>query len=145
MFHRGGHIVKRMGDGLMAVFPGPDVAITAALAAVDAIQDVEVDGYTPRMRIGIHSGRPQRIGSDWLGVDVNIAARVMERATKGGVIASGPTLDLLEPGRLAQMGVTARRVRRQVFTGRQSGVPADLTMYWLRIRRNPAAEVGDDD
>ena len=28
----------------------------------------------------MHTGRPQRIGSDWLGVDVNITARVMERA-----------------------------------------------------------------
>ena len=34
--------------------------------------------YAP-MRAGIHTGRPQRIGGDWLGVDVNIAARVMER------------------------------------------------------------------
>ena len=38
------------------------------------------------MRVGIHTGRPQRIGSDWLGVDVNIAARVMECASKGGVL-----------------------------------------------------------
>ncbi len=141
MLDRGGHIVKRMGDGLMAVFPNPDVAITAALAAGAAIDDVSVDGYTPRMRVGIHTGRPQRIGSDWLGVDVNIAARVMERAVKGGIVVSGPTLDLLAPGRLAEMGVTARRVRRQVFAARPSGVPPDLTMYRLVVRRAP---IGDD-
>ena len=127
MLDRGGHIVKRMGDGLMAVFHTPEIAITAVLAAYDAVKDVEVDGYTPRMRFGIHTGRPQRIGSDWLGVDVNIAARVMERATKGGIMVSGPTLDLLPPGRLDELGVTAKRVRRQVFAGRPSGVPTDLT------------------
>ena len=37
------------------------------IAARDAVKAVEVDGYTPRMRVGIHTGRPQRIGSDWLG------------------------------------------------------------------------------
>ena len=146
MLDRGGHIVKRMGDGLMAVFHTSEIAITSVLAAHDAVRDVEVDGYNPRMRFGIHSGRPQRIGGDWLGVDVNIAARVMERATKGGIIVSGPTLNLLPAGRLEELGVTAKRVRRQVFAGRPSGVPADLTMYRLKIRRDLTGEdVADDD
>lgn len=143
MLDRGGHIVKRMGDGLMAVFFTPDVAITAALAASAALEDVTVEGYTPRMRIGIHTGHPQRIGSDWLGVDVNIAARVMERAPKGGIIVSGPTLDLLPPGRLAEMGVTTRRVRRQVFGARPTGVPPDLVMYRLGIRRDLTGDETD--
>lgn len=78
----GGHIVKRMGDGLMAVFGDPTVAVRAVLAAKEAVGSVEVEGYTPRMRVGIHTGRPQRLASDWLGVDVNIAARVMERPPK---------------------------------------------------------------
>ena len=82
-----------MGDGIMAVFRARWSRSRAVLAAARRVKSVEVDGYTPRMRVGIHTGRPQRIGSDWLGVDVNIAARVMERATKGGVIVSGPTLD----------------------------------------------------
>ena len=28
----------------------------------EAVSTVEVDGYTPRMRAGIHTGHPQRIG-----------------------------------------------------------------------------------
>ena len=144
MLDRGGHIVKRMGDGLMAVFHTPEIAITAVLAAQNALADVELDGYHPRMRFGIHTGRPQRIGSDWLGVDVNIAARVMERATKGGVVASGATLELLPPGRLDELGVTAKRVRRQVFAGKPTGVPADLTMYWLRVRPELPADGPED-
>ena len=93
LLEAGGHIVKRMGDGIMAVFPEPVTALRAAIAARDAVKAVEVDGYTPRMRVGIHTGRPQRIGSDWLGVDVNIAARVMERATRGELVVSAPTLE----------------------------------------------------
>ena len=65
----------------------------AAIEAREAVKSVDVDGYTPRMRVGIHTGRPQRIGSDWLGIDVNIAARVMERATRGELVVSQATLD----------------------------------------------------
>jgi class 3 adenylate cyclase len=145
ILERNGHIVKRLGDGLMAVFAAPELAITAVLAAHDAVKDVQVEGHTPRMRCGIHAGRPQRIGSDWLGVDVNIAARVMERATKGGVIVSGPTLDRLPPGKLEEMGVSAKRVRRLLFTRRSSGVPTNLTMYRLTIRPEPPGDPRADD
>jgi class 3 adenylate cyclase len=140
LLDRGGHIVKRMGDGLMAVFRDPVVAVTAVLAARDAVKTVEVDGYTPRIRVGLHTGRPQRLGADWLGVDVNIAARVMERAVRGGVMVSGSTLDLIDPAEFEALGVTARRARRQMFAAKPSGVPADLAMYQLRSKRD-----GDDE
>jgi class 3 adenylate cyclase len=139
---RGGHIVKRMGDGIMAVFRSPTVALSAVLTAREAVKTVDVAGYTPRMRFGIHTGRPQRIGADWLGVDVNIAARVMERATRGGVIVSGPTLELIDQTDLDELGVTTKRVRKQMFAARPHGVPADLTMYRVRTRSELP---GDDD
>jgi class 3 adenylate cyclase len=128
----GGHIVKRMGDGIMAVFADPLVAVGAVLAAKRALKSVDVDGYQPRMRVGIHTGRPQRLASDWLGVDVNVAARVMERATKGGVMVSGTTLDELSQADLAALGVTAKRVHRPVFAGKTPGLPADLAIYRLK-------------
>jgi class 3 adenylate cyclase len=131
----GGHIVKRLGDGIMAVFRNPTVAVGAVLAARDELRNVEVDGYTPRMRVGIHTGRPQRLASDWLGVDVNIAARVMERATKGGVMVSSSTLDLIPQSELDGLGVVARRARKPVFASKLTGIPADLAIYRLRTRR----------
>ncbi|AEF35825.1 MULTISPECIES: adenylate/guanylate cyclase domain-containing protein [Mycobacteriaceae] len=136
----GGRIVKRMGDGIMAVFREPLIAVGAVLEAQDAIATVEVNGFTPRMRAGIHTGRPQRLADDWLGVDVNIAARVMERAVKGGIVVSGATLERIEPGDLEELGVTAKRARRQVLSAKTSGVPADLMMYRLKaVRREPPA------
>lgn len=148
----GGHIVKRMGDGMMVVFSDPLTAVRSTMAARDAVKTVEVDGYTPRIRAGIHTGRPQRIGGDWLGVDVNIAARVMDRATRGGLIVSAKTLAEIPPDELEAMDVTVKRVRRQVFSPRQSGVPADLEMYRLKSRRDtpgedppPDAAGADDD
>lgn len=136
----GGRIVKRMGDGIMAVFRDPLVAVSAVLQAQQAIGTVEVNGFTPRMRAGIHTGRPQRLADDWLGVDVNIAARVMERAVKGGIVVSGATLERIDPADLDELGVTAKRVRRQVLSAKTSGVPADLMMYRLKaVHREPPA------
>lgn len=137
LLEAGGQIVKRMGDGTMAVFADPATAVRAIRTGLDAVKGIEVDGYTPRMRVGVHTGRPQRIGSDWLGVDVNIAARVMERATRGGLIVSQATLDRISDEDFEQLGVTAKRVRKQVFTPKQDGVPADLAMYRL-TSKSPA-------
>lgn len=146
LLEAGGHIVKRMGDGIMAVFAEPLTAVRAAIAARDAVKSVDVDGYTPRMRVGIHTGRPQRIGSDWLGVDVNIAARVMERATRGELVVSDSTMERIPDEDFESLGVTAKRLRRQVFTAKQDGVPADLTMYRLKTRRQlPASDDEDGD
>jgi len=141
----GGHIVKRMGDGMMAVFNDPATAVRATLEALEAVDTVEVDGYTPRMRAGIHTGRPQRIGSDWLGVDVNVAARVMERATRGGLIISGATLEKISAEDLESLGVSTKRVRRQVFAPRQSGVPADLVMYRVTAHHDASGADETDD
>nr|WP_211281222.1 adenylate/guanylate cyclase domain-containing protein [Mycobacterium angelicum] len=135
----GGHIVKRMGDGIMAVFRKPEVAVRAVCAATDALKSVEVDGYRPRMRVGIHTGRPQRLGADWLGVDVNIAARVMERATKGGIMISSPTLDLIPQSELDALGVVAKRARRPMFSSKLTGIPPDLAIYRLKTGRELTA------
>lgn len=135
----GGHIVKRMGDGIMAVFRKPEVAVRAVCAANDALKSVEVNGYRPRMRVGIHTGRPQRLGADWLGVDVNIAARVMERATKGGIMISSPTLDLIPQSELDALGVVAKRARRPMFSSKLTGIPPDLAIYRLKTGRELTA------
>lgn len=145
MLDSGGQIVKRMGDGMMAVFTDPAIAVRATVEALEAVKTVEVDGYTPRMRAGIHTGRPQRIGSDWLGVDVNVAARVMERATRGGLIVSGQTLYRIPAEEFELLGVSVKRVRRQVFAPRQSGVPTDLVMYRVTANRDASAEGETDD
>lgn len=140
LLEAGGHIVKRMGDGTMAVFADPATAVRAARQSLDGVKDVDVDGYTPRMRAGVHTGRPQQIGSDWLGVDVNIAARVMERATRGGLIVSQATMDRIPEDDFDALGLSAKRIRKQVFSPKQDGVPADLAMYRVRTRRELPAE-----
>jgi adenylate cyclase len=135
LLESGGHIVKRMGDGTMAVFADPATAVRAVRTSLDAVKHVEVEGYTPRIRAGVHTGRPQRIGADWLGVDVNIAARVMERAARGGLVVSQATMDRIPEAEFEALGLTAKRIRKQVFSPKQDGVPTDLAVYRVKTRR----------
>lgn len=116
----GGRVVKRLGDGHMAVFPDAPRALEAAFAAQRGLADVAVAGHTPQMRVGIHVGRPRRIGSDYLGVDVNIAARVMDAARPGTVLVSAPALAGLEADTLQ-----VKRIRRF----RAKGAPRDLDVF----------------
>jgi adenylate cyclase len=117
---RDGRIVKRLGDGLLAVFPDPQAGVEAAQEAVARTARVEVAGHSPRLRAGLHVGRPRKLGGDYLGVDVNIAARVAEAAGPGEVLVS-------EAGcrNLAEGAFRVRRKRRF----RAKGAPRDLSVF----------------
>ncbi|MBF6329118.1 adenylate/guanylate cyclase domain-containing protein [Nocardia transvalensis] len=128
---RGGQVVKRMGDGVMAVFGSPDRALRAAVAAKENLEHVEVQGYRPQMRIGLHTGTPREFGGDWLGVDVTIAARVMEAGGNGNTMLSESTLQALSSETLAELGYAARPYRRSFFAAPLSGVPEDLRIFRL--------------
>jgi adenylate cyclase len=117
---REGEVVKRMGDGLMAVFPEPAAAVAAAHEACYRVGAIEVRGYRPRMRAGVHVGRPRRLGGDYLGIDVNIAARVAAAAAGDEVLVSGPACERLEEG-----AFDVRRRRRF----RAKGAPKELEVY----------------
>jgi adenylate cyclase len=92
-----GIVVKRLGDGSMAVFSHPEQAVHAAHDAQGHLDQIEVRGYTPRLRAGIHLGRPRKVGKDYLGIDVNVAARIGDAAKGGQVLISEPARDLLDP------------------------------------------------
>ena len=117
---RGGEVVKRMGDGLMAVFADPASAVAAAHEAGYRVGALAVHGYRPLMRAGVHVGRPRRLGGDYLGVDVNIAARVAAAASPDEVLVSGPACERLEDG-----AFVLRRRRR--FSAK--GAPKELEVY----------------
>ena len=83
-----GAVVKHLGDGTMAVFEHSNEAVAAALQARDGMEGIAVAGHRPRLRSGVHSGKPRKLGGDYLGVDVNIAARVVEAAKPQQVLVS---------------------------------------------------------
>jgi adenylate cyclase len=59
--------------------------------------EIEVAGHRPRLRSGVHAGKPRKIGGDYLGVDVNIAARVVEAAKPQQVLVSAVSCQALDP------------------------------------------------
>jgi adenylate cyclase len=125
---QGGAVVKRLGDGSMAVFSRAEQAVAAALEAQEGAGAVEVEGYTPSLRAGVHQGRPQKVKGDFLGIDVNIAARVGDAAKGGEVLISGPARDQLDPG-----GFRFGRSRPL----EAPGAPTELTVCSVRRKGAP--------
>jgi adenylate cyclase len=123
----GGRVVKRLGDGMMAVFNDPADAVAAAHEARDEVTKVRADGYEPQLRAGIHLGRPRKIGGDYLGVDVNVAARVASGAKAGEVLVSGPVTE-----RLDQTAFTLKRRRRF----KAKGAPKELEVFSVEPAQN---------
>jgi adenylate cyclase len=83
-----GQVVKRLGDGTMAIFADCPHAVEAAFDAISKVHELSADGFRPSLRAGVHAGNPRRIGDDFIGVDVNIAARLCEAAPEGEVFVS---------------------------------------------------------
>lgn len=115
----GGRVVKNLGDGTMAVFADAEQAIYAAFEAITAISAIEVDGYRPQLRVGLHTGMPRAVDDDYLGVDVNIAARVGAAAGAGEVFISDAVVDEIDA-----QGFVLRRKRF-----RAKGVPKETTVF----------------
>ena len=111
-----GRVVKRLGDGLMAVFEDPAQAVEAACRAESAVREID----RPGLRAGIHLGRPRKLGGDDFGVDVNVAARVAAAAGAGEVLISESVRERLDPER-----VTTRR--RWRF--KPKGAPKNLKAF----------------
>lgn len=101
---RGGHIVKRMGDGLMLTFPAPEAAVLAALELVEEVQE------PLRLRAGLHVGEAVVTRDDVVGHVVNVAARITESAGGGVVLASVDVREVVAPMRGVRFG-RARRTR----------------------------------
>jgi adenylate cyclase len=122
---RNGRLVKRLGDGHMAVFPNAQAAVDAALEIQERIAAVEVAGHRPQLRAGIHVGHPRKLGGDYLGTDVNIAARVGDAAEGGEVLVSDAVLAAIDDANLEVK-------RRRRF--RAKGAPRELEVFSVRRR-----------
>jgi class 3 adenylate cyclase len=125
MRERGGRVVKRMGDGMMAVFGEPAEALEALHDARERLAEVSAEGYQPRFRAGLHVGKPRKLGGDYFGVDVNVAARLAEQASPDEVLVSDAALQGLDTDSLK-----AKKKRRF----KVKGVPDDLQAYSITPR-----------
>jgi len=104
---RGGHTVKRLGDGLFLTFPSSEAAVIACLELVEG------EPEPLRLRAGVHAGEVVVVGDEIIGHVVNVAARVAESANGGEVLVTDDVRK--DAGELR--GVTFSRARSKTFKG----------------------------
>ncbi len=86
----GGRVVTSTGDGVLALFNAPGVALDCARALRDALSEHEIP-----IRAGVHAAeieeRDQQVG----GIGVHIGARIAALATAGEILASHTVVSLV--------------------------------------------------
>ena len=93
----GGTVVRTQGDSFFAVFSSPTAALRAAVAAQRELGSENWPHGRPlRVRMGLHTGEGMAGGGDYLGVDVNRAARISDAAWGGQILLSLATKVLVE-------------------------------------------------
>ena len=93
--------------------PSPTAKAAGAVAAAAEIERrlgaaAWPAGTTVRLRIGLHTGRPELTPSGYVGLDVHRAARVMGAAHGGQVVATAAVVEALG----AADGITIRPLGR---------------------------------
>ena len=86
-----GREVATTGDGFLAVFDGATRAVRCGVAMARSAGKLGL-----AIRVGVHTGEVEFVGSNARGVVVHTAARVMSLAGGGEVLVSSTTRDLLE-------------------------------------------------
>jgi predicted ATPase/class 3 adenylate cyclase len=107
---RNGYEQSTEGDSFFVIFRR---AVDAVAAAADGQRAIATEGWPDgvdvRVRMGIHSGEIERIGSgDVIGYDINRTARIAALAHGGQVLVSEATRALVAEG--LPVGVTLRDV-----------------------------------
>jgi class 3 adenylate cyclase len=112
--HRG-HEVKTLGDGFMATFASPGVAIRCACAISEAMAPLPFD-----VRAGLNAGECDLVGNDLVGLAVHIAARIGALAGPREVLVSSAVKDLVLGSGIAFRDAGRHRIR---------GVPGRWRLY----------------
>ncbi len=105
-----GSVVKTEGDAFFAAFPGAEEAVTAAAVAQRMLATESwASGVAVRVRMGIHLGEGRlraRLSAadpeDYVGIDVNYAARIAAAANGGQIVLSAPLVEAL-PAQLERL------------------------------------------
>jgi class 3 adenylate cyclase len=108
-----GHVVKTIGDEVMAAFPDADSAMQAATDMQLRIAGLAPFGETRlAIRIGFHFGQVLEENADYFGDGVNTAARMAGLAKSGQIMTTTATVQALSPAlRHATRAVAALAVK----------------------------------
>jgi predicted ATPase/class 3 adenylate cyclase len=83
--------VSTGGDSFFAVFPTAADAIEAAASVQRSFEAHGRSADIVRVRIGLHTGQAVRVGRDYVGLDVHLAARIADAGHGGQVLVSETT------------------------------------------------------
>ena len=86
--------MKKMGDGILAVFKQPVNAVISALrvqARIAEYNSVRVEQDKFRVRIGLNTGKVIRKDGDVFGPVVNVASRMQSAADPGDILLTEST------------------------------------------------------
>lgn len=91
-----GRVVKETGDGFFVAFDDPTLAVDGAVAIQRALAEHRrTDGFSPSVRIGLHTGSAIAIDDDYAGRDVVVAARVAAVASADEILVSAALAERL--------------------------------------------------
>src|SRR5438876_8138670 len=92
-----GHEVDTQGDAFFFAFALATDAVSAAVAAQGTLTShAWPEGAVVRIRVGLHTGEPQRTAEGYVGLDVHLAARLMSAGHGGQVLLSQTPRHLVE-------------------------------------------------
>jgi class 3 adenylate cyclase len=129
--------IRTEGDSFFAVFPTATGAVRATASAQRALAThTWSHGGPVRVRMGMHTGEGRLGGGDYLGIDVNRAARIAATGHGGQVLVSDATRALVGAALPDQVSVrdlgerrlknfdTPQRIHQLVIEGLPSDFPA---------------------
>jgi class 3 adenylate cyclase len=124
---QGGHVVKTLGDGLMAVFAESAPAVLASIVMHEVLETIVQKGSERgassglralRLQIGMARGEVVEMGGDCFGDAVNVAARLIDHAGDNETLV---TVEVMH-GLSAEMQARFRSLDRLALRGRAEPV-----------------------
>ncbi len=104
----GGFEVEARADEFFAVFESPRCAVGAAIDVQrDFLARSWIESLDVRVRVGIHSGYPTSTDDNYIGVDVNTAARICAVGHGGQIVVSANTREAVKASEPAGIRFTA--------------------------------------
>jgi class 3 adenylate cyclase len=95
-----GREINTTGDGMLATFDGPAQALQCAISITERVQDLQI-------RLGVHVGEVEAVGTDVRGAAVHEVARIMSEAEAGEILVSDTTRALAAGFSFSDRGVHA--------------------------------------